>query len=67
MRNGRGNSGGRDATYHCYKCNKLGHRSFECLENEETRHQSTHIVYGKEKGLSPQAMDETPEIGVAWS
>ena len=37
-RSGRGRNGGRGATYHCYKCNKLGHRSFECLDNEESRH-----------------------------
>ena len=32
---------------------KLGHRSFECPENEETRHRGTHIVQGEEEGLSP--------------
>ena len=43
-------------------CNKLGHRSFECPQNEETRHRGAHIAQGKEENSSLYIMDEIPEI-----
>ena len=43
----------------------LGHRSFKCPYNEETKHRGTHIVQGEEEDLILQAMDEIPEIGEA--
>ena len=43
----------------------LGHRSFECLDNEETKHRGEHIAQGEKEDLSLQAMDEIPKIGEA--
>ena len=64
-RGGRGRSGGRGATYHCYKCNKLGHRSFECPDNEEARHHGAHVAQGEEEEINPQIMEDVPEAGEA--
>lgn len=64
-RNGRGRSGGRGATQHCYECNKMGHKSFECPDNEETRHRGTHIAQGEEGDITHQIVDEVPETGEA--
>ena len=63
MGGGRGRSGGRGATYRCYRCNKLGHRSFEYLENEEARHHAAHVVQGEEKDIDPQIMENVPDMG----
>ena len=44
LKGGRGRIGGRGDTYQCYRCNKLGHISFEFLDNEEARHGEAHVV-----------------------
>ena len=62
---GRGRSGGRGATYRCYKCNKLRHKSFECPDNEEARHHGAHVEQGEEEEINPQIMEDVPEIGEA--
>ena len=41
---GGGRGRARENAYRCYKCNKLGHRSFECTENEKTRQRGAHIT-----------------------
>lgn len=33
----------------CFKCNKYGHRLYECLENLTTSQRSAHIAQAKEE------------------
>ena len=62
---GRGRSGGRGATYRCYRCNKFGHRSFECPNNGEARHRGEHVAQGEEEKINPQIMENVIETGEA--
>lgn len=54
---GRGRGRGREHAYRCYKCNKLGHRSFESPENEKIGQRSAHIAQ-EEKGEVQPPVDE---------
>lgn len=56
---GRGR--GRENGYICYKCNKLGHRSFECPENEKTRQRGVHIEKGEVQPPMAKNVAETRE------
>eukprot|EP00253_Pinus_taeda_P029193 PITA_29193 len=62
----RGRGGrGRGREIRCYRCNKLGHKAFECLENAEIRQRNA--VVARAEGEAPvtavREEENTPERG----
>ena len=43
----------------------MGHRSFECPDNEEARHRGAHVAQVQEEDINPQIMEDVPEMGEA--
>ena len=43
----------------------MGHRSFECLDNEEARHCGAHVAQGEGEDINPQIMENVPETRAA--
>ena len=59
---GRGGRGiGRE--FKCYKCNKLGQRSYECPENEGTNQINSIAALTKGEGTQVPEVENTPERG----
>eukprot|EP00253_Pinus_taeda_P010063 PITA_10063 len=62
----RGRGGrGRGREIRCYKCNKLGHRAFECPENAEIRQRNAVVAPAEEEAPETAVPEEenTPERG----
>ena len=60
----RGRGGrGRGREFRCYKCNKLGHRSYECLENEGTNQRNAIVAPTEGEGTQVPKVENTPERG----
>eukprot|EP00253_Pinus_taeda_P021693 PITA_21693 len=62
----RGRGGrGRGREIRCYRCNNLGHRAFECLENAQTNHRNAIIapVEGEEPVVVVAEEENIPERG----
>lgn len=60
---GRGRGRGRETIYRCYKCNKLGHRSFECPENDNTGQRGAYIAQTEVVEEQEPEVENVPEIG----
>lgn len=60
-RGGRG--GGREVR--CYRCNKLGHKAFECLESAEIKQRNAIVAPAEEEAPVAAVIEEvdTPESG----
>ena len=61
---GRGRGNGRENAYTCYKCNKMGHRPFECPANENTGQRGAPIAQveqGEVQSLVAANVAETKE------
>eukprot|EP00253_Pinus_taeda_P016200 PITA_16200 len=61
---GRGGRGGGRET-RCYRCNKLGHRAFECPENAEIKQRNAIVTPAEEEAPVARVTEEvnTPERG----
>lgn len=46
---GRGKGRGRETVFRCYKCNKLGHRSFECPEKENIGQRGAYVAQNEQQ------------------
>lgn len=60
---GRGRGRGRETIYRCYKCNKLGHRSFECPENDNMGQRGAYIAQTEVVEAQVPEVENVPEIG----
>eukprot|EP00253_Pinus_taeda_P020545 PITA_20545 len=60
---GRGRGGGREIR--CYRCNKMGHRAFECRENAEIKQRNAIVTPAEEEAPVATVTEEvnTPERG----
>eukprot|EP00253_Pinus_taeda_P011055 PITA_11055 len=61
---GRGFGRGR-GTVQCYRCHKLGHKSYDCPEGEPAGGRGTYIAQPEDAEETPQEAENTPEIGEA--
>eukprot|EP00253_Pinus_taeda_P019899 PITA_19899 len=61
---GRGFGRGR-GTVQCYRCHKLGHKSYDCPEGEPAGGRGTYVAQPKDVEETPQEAENTPEIGEA--
>eukprot|EP00253_Pinus_taeda_P007008 PITA_07008 len=61
---GRGGRGG-DREIRCYRCNKLGHRAFECPENAEIKQRNAIVAPAEEEAAVEVVREEvnTPKRG----
>jgi hypothetical protein len=57
----RGRGRGREFVYRCFGCNKIGHRSFECLENDAKEKKSTHIAQVEEGDVKTPIHEDSPD------
>eukprot|EP00253_Pinus_taeda_P004479 PITA_04479 len=62
---GRGNGRGRGTGFQCYRCQKWGHRSFECPEVEQTGQRGTYMVQPEEADTQPREVEDVAETGEA--
>lgn len=62
---GRVNGRGIGNTYHCYKCHKWGHRSFECPENEQAGQRGAYVAQPDVVEALPQGVENVPKTGEA--
>eukprot|EP00253_Pinus_taeda_P003576 PITA_03576 len=60
---GRGNGRGRGNAYQCYKCQKWGHKSFECLEGEHVGQRGAYVTQPNVAEAPPQEVENVPETG----
>ena len=58
---GRGRGRGKDIVYRCYRCNKLGHQSFECPENDNTGQRGAYIAQTKAIDAQVPEVENVPE------
>ena len=58
----RGRGRRRESVYQCYTCNKLGHRSYECPDNENTRHRGNYIAQREQTKVQVSEVDTAPEV-----
>eukprot|EP00253_Pinus_taeda_P008602 PITA_08602 len=61
---GRGFGRGR-GTVQCYRCHKLGHKSYDCPEGEPTGGRGTYVAQPEDAEETPQEAENTPETGEA--
>eukprot|EP00253_Pinus_taeda_P017098 PITA_17098 len=61
---GRGFSQGR-GTVQCYRCHKLGHKSYDCPEGEPASGRGTYVAQPEDVEETPQEAENTPETGEA--
>eukprot|EP00253_Pinus_taeda_P004138 PITA_04138 len=61
---GRGFGRGR-GTVQCYRCHKLGHKSYDCLEGEPAGGRGTYVAQPEDVEETPQEAENTPETGEA--
>eukprot|EP00253_Pinus_taeda_P004319 PITA_04319 len=61
---GRGFGRGR-GTVQCYRCHKLGHKSYDCPEGEPAGGRGTYVAQPEDAEETPQEAENTPEIGEA--
>lgn len=54
---------GRNFVVRCYTCNKIGHKSNECLENTSTNIGSIHIIWTYIKSLKSLVHENALEVG----
>ena len=57
---GRGGKG-QEREFKCCKCNKLGHKSYECLENEGTNQRNVIVALIEGEGTQVLEVKNTPE------
>eukprot|EP00253_Pinus_taeda_P011069 PITA_11069 len=62
---GRGNGRGRGTSFQCYRCQKWGHRSFECPEVEKTGQRGMYMVQPDEAEAQPREVEDVAEMGEA--
>eukprot|EP00253_Pinus_taeda_P033200 PITA_33200 len=60
---GRGNGRRRGTGFQCYRCQKWGHRSFECREVEQTGQRGTYMVQPEEADAQPREVEDVAETG----
>ena len=46
---GIGRGRGRETVFRCYKCNQLGHRSFECPEKENIGQRGAYVAQNEQQ------------------
>eukprot|EP00253_Pinus_taeda_P019259 PITA_19259 len=61
---GRGFGRGR-GTVQCYRCHKLGHKSYDCPEGEPAGGRGTYVAQPEDVEETPQEAENTPETGEA--
>eukprot|EP00253_Pinus_taeda_P003758 PITA_03758 len=61
---GRGFGRGR-GTVQCYRCHKLGHKSYDCPEDEPAGGRGTYVAQPEDVEETPQEAENTPETGEA--
>eukprot|EP00253_Pinus_taeda_P015748 PITA_15748 len=61
---GRGFGRGR-GTVQCYRCHKLGHKSYDCPEGEPAGGRRTYVAQPDDVEETPQEAKNTPETGEA--
>ena len=60
---GRGRGRGRESVYQCYTCNKLGHRSYECPDNDNTGQRGNYVAEGEQTEIQAPEVNNVPEVG----
>jgi hypothetical protein len=60
---GRGRGRGRETVYRCYKCNKLGHRYFECPEKENAKPRGAYVAQAEKENEQAHVEENMPETG----
>eukprot|EP00253_Pinus_taeda_P024702 PITA_24702 len=58
---GSGRGRGRETAYQCYRCNKFGHQSFECIENDNTGQQGAYIAQTEVVEAQVPEVENVPE------
>eukprot|EP00253_Pinus_taeda_P030848 PITA_30848 len=61
---GRGFGRGR-GTVQCYRCHKLGHKSYDCPEGEPAGGRGTYVAQLEDVEETPQEAENTPKTGEA--
>eukprot|EP00253_Pinus_taeda_P016851 PITA_16851 len=61
---GRGFGRGR-GTIQCYRCHKMGHKSYDCPEGEPAGGRGTYVAQPEDVEETPQEAENTPETGEA--
>ena len=56
----------REREFRCYKCNKLGHISYECLENERTNQINSIVASIEGEGTQVLEVENTVERESLW-
>jgi hypothetical protein len=54
---------GRGSSIRCFRCNKFGHRSYECPENASTSRGSANVVQAEEESVESSVHENVPEVG----
>jgi len=62
---GRGKGRGKETVFRCYKCNKLGHRSFECPEKEDIGQRGAYVAQNEQQQEQLPVAENMPETGEA--
>eukprot|EP00253_Pinus_taeda_P003555 PITA_03555 len=61
---GRGFGRGR-GTVQCYRCHKMGHKSYDCPDGEPAGGRGTYVAQLEDVEETPQEAENTPETGEA--